>query len=293
MRHPSSRFTKEPATVEAQLAKLEFRGCIIEDHTFAKRILEKINYYRLANYFEIFQQNSKRYREGTSFNRVVRIYDFDRRLRGLLLIFLEEIEISMRAVISNYHALKYGALGYLNESTFNHHHNHNHFMSRLSRLLETNTEKGFVSHYNRKHSGSFPLWVMMELFSFGMLAHFFRSLHKQDKKEIAERHFEDKFSAGHIESWLDSMAALRNHCAHYARLYGNHIEPAPKALEDAALRMGGDIFSFIYVIRLMYIRRLGGESNLRTQLGALLEEFEGVVDVKALGFPENWEEMLG
>jgi abortive infection bacteriophage resistance protein len=287
-----SQFAKEPATIDAQLLKLEHRGCIIEDRTFAKGILEKINYYRLTNYFEIFQQNSKRYLPETSFKRVVRIYDFDRRLRGQLLIFLEEIEISMRAVISNFHALKYGALGYLNDSTFNHHHNHNHFTSRLSRLLETNTEKNFVSHYNRKHSGSFPLWVMMELFSFGMLAHFFKSLHKQDKKEIAEKHFDGKFSAGHIESWLDSMAALRNHCAHYSRLYANHIEPAPKPLEDLPFRMGSDMFSFIYVIRQMYIKRIGGESNLATQLGALFEEYGDAIDLKALGFPEGWEEIL-
>jgi abortive infection bacteriophage resistance protein len=288
-----SQFVKEPATIEAQLLKLEHRGCIIEDRTHAKTVLEKINYYRLANYFAVFQENSKRYRAGTSFNKVVRIYDFDRRLRGQLLIFLEEIEITMRAIISNFHALKYGALGYLNDSTFNHHHNHNHLMSRLERLTEKNTDLGFVSHYNRKHLGAFPLWVMMELFSFGMLAHFFKSLHRQDKKEIVDKHFDGKFSAGHLESWLDSMAALRNLCAHYSRVYGTKIEPAPKPVEELPFRMGADLFSFIYVIRLMYIKRAGGESNLATQLGALFEEFGDVVDLKVLGFPEKWEEVLG
>ncbi|MDR2559825.1 MAG: Abi family protein [Oscillospiraceae bacterium] len=288
----SSRFTKEPATIKEQLSKLKQRGCIIEDRAFAEGILEKINYFRLANYFAVFLENSKRYREGTSFNKVVRLYDFDRRLRGQLLIFLEEIEISMRAVISNFHAHKYTALGYLNDSTFSHHHNHNHFMSRLDRLKEKNIDIKFVTHYNRKHMGAFPLWVMMELFSFGMLAHFFKSLHKQDKKEIAEKHFSGSFSASHLESWLDSMAALRNHCAHYVRLYANKIEPVPKSAEDAPFKMGEDLFSFIYVIRLMYIKRIGGESNLALQLSALFEEFEEAVDLRVMGFPENWKEIL-
>ncbi|MCL2638289.1 MAG: Abi family protein [Oscillospiraceae bacterium] len=292
-----SQFTKEPATIDAQLNKLEHRGCIIEDRTFAKGVLEKINYYRLANYFSVFQENSKRYLAGTSFNRVLRIYDFDRRLRGKLLTYLEEIEISMRAVISNTHALKYGALGYLKESTFSHHHNHNHFMSRIDRLVEKNTDIKFVSHYKRKHAGDFPLWVMMELFSFGMLAHFFKSLHKQDKKEIADKHFAGAFSPSHIESWLESMAALRNHCAHYARLYANRIEPVPKELielggEPVPFRMDSGLFSFIYVIRLMYIKRAGGVSTLATQLAALFEEFKEDIDIKALGFPEGWEEIL-
>ena len=43
----------------------------------------------------------------------MKVYDFDRVLRRMLMAYLEEIEISMRAIISNYHAMKYGALGYL------------------------------------------------------------------------------------------------------------------------------------------------------------------------------------
>jgi abortive infection bacteriophage resistance protein len=303
-----SQFTKEPATVEAQLLKLEQRGCIIEDRIFAKSILEKINYYRLANYFAVFQDNldSKRYYEGTSFSRVVRLYDFDRKLRGFLLVFLEEIEISMRAVISNYHALKYGALGYLNESTFSHHHNHSRFLARIDRLKENYNDINFVTHYIRKHSGSFPLWVMMELFSFGMLAHFFESMHKQDKKDITGKHFGITgastaiFSASHIQSWLESMAALRNHCAHYCRLYDNKIEPAPKPLENESFKMGDNLFSRIYVIKLIgkhnYRYDKGNKGTLEpvlvTQLSALFEEFEEAIDLKVMGFPENWEEIL-
>jgi abortive infection bacteriophage resistance protein len=287
-----SQFAKEPATIEAQLAKLEHRGCIVEDRTYAKSVLEKINYYRLTNYFAVFQENSKRYLEGTSFNNVIRLYDFDRRLRGQLLNFLEEIEISMRAMISNFHALKYGALGYLNESTFNHNHNHPRFAAKIERMVEKNLRLGFVSHYNKKHAGSFPLWVMMELFSFGMLAFFFEDMHHGDKKEIAEKHFNGKLSARHTESWLFSLAELRNHCAHYNRLYAAEIQPPPKVLEDSPYRMDGSLFSFIYIIRMMYVKRLGGESSLATQLAALFEEFEDVIDLKVLGFPENWVEIL-
>ncbi|MDR2531304.1 MAG: Abi family protein [Oscillospiraceae bacterium] len=284
-------FVKEPATVEAQLAKLEHRGCVIEDRTYAKHILEKINYYRLVNYFAVFLDSGgrgKRYRDGTSFNKVLKLYEFDRRLRGHLLIFLEEIEIFMRAVISNYHALKYGALGYINESTFSPGRNHSRFISRIERLVETNTDLGFVSHHNRKYAGAFPLWVMMELFSFGMLSYFFADMHKQDKKEIAEKHMGGQFSARHIESWLESLAELRNHCAHYNRLYGNKIEPVPKVLESANYKMDGSLFSFIYIMKL--INRYG--SDITPLLGALIEEYSDAVDLKVLGFPEKWEEIL-
>ncbi|MCL1823730.1 MAG: Abi family protein [Oscillospiraceae bacterium] len=293
-----SQFVKEPATPEAQLAKLEQRGCVIEDRTYAKSILEKINYYRLANYFAVYRSHDKHYSEGTSFKKVVRLYDFDRRLRGQLLIFLEETEIFIRAVISNYHALKYGALGYLNESTFNHAHNHPRFTSRIDRLIESNKDLGFVTHHNSKYSGSFPLWVIMELFSFGMLAYFFSDMHKQDKKDIAEKHF-GGLSDRHIEAWLDSLAELRNHCAHYNRLYASRINPAPKSLEQAPFKMDGNLFSFIYVMKLLNkspsvsdITEQPQGSSLETHLAALFEEYADVVDLEVLGFPENWEEIL-
>jgi len=286
-----SRFVKEPATIEAQLAKLETRGCLIEDRPYAMSVLEKINYYRLANYFAVFHDDRKFYRRGTSFNSVIHLYDFDRRLRGQLLIFLEEIEISMRAVISNYHALKYGALGYHNEASFSHSHNHNRFISKIERLIESNTDVGFVSHHNKKYSGAFPLWVIMELFSFGMLAFFFDDMQTGDQKEISDRCFGGFISARHIGSWLECLAALRNHCAHYCRIYANTIEPSPKPLESAPFKMDGNVFSFIYIMRLLDRYLFGGET-IAASLAALIEEYEDVVDLKTMGFPENWEEIL-
>jgi abortive infection bacteriophage resistance protein len=134
---------------------------------------------------------------------------------------------------------------------------------------------------------------MMELFSFGMLAFFFEDMHQSDKKEIAEKHFGGRFSARHIESWLSSLAELRNQCAHYCRLYDNNIKPAPKSLEDAPFDMAaGGLFSFIYVIRLLYIKRAGGESNLALHLRTLIEEYSDVIELRVLGFPEEWEEIL-
>jgi len=294
-----SHFTKEPATVEAQLNKLEERGCVVEDRAYARSVLEKINYYRLANYFAVYlDDRKKRYKEGTSFNKALRLYDFDRRLRGQLLIYLEEIEISMRAIISNFHAYKYGALGYLNESHFAHNHNHVRFRAKIDRLQEKNSHLNFVNHYRSKHDGAFPLWVMMELFSFGMLSFFFDDMHQSDKKEIAERHFGGgtssggQFGARHIESWLSSLAELRNQCAHYCRLYANEFKPSPKPLEDAPYKMAGKLFDYIYVIRLLYIKREGGESNLALHLRTLIDEYSDVAELGVMGFPEEWEEVL-
>ena len=150
---------KSPATIQAQIDKLVERGCIIEDMKEAKRTLTNINYYRLAYYFALFLEDKHHYRQGTSFEKIMRIYDFDRMLRSLLLSVLEEIEITMRAVISNFHAMKYGALGYLNPSSFDFHHKHQPFLTKIDRMIESNTDEDLVAHHLTKYGGAFPLWL--------------------------------------------------------------------------------------------------------------------------------------
>ena len=115
---------KAPSTINEQIMILKQRGCVIEDEKKARSTLKYINFYRLSNYFEPFSVSKHKYEDGTSFEKIMRVYEMDRKLRSILLAALEEVEIALRAAVSNYHALKYGALGYLNPSNFNLSHNH-------------------------------------------------------------------------------------------------------------------------------------------------------------------------
>lgn len=105
---------KIPSTINEQIAKLKERGCTIGDEKKARETLKYINYYRISNYFEPFSISKRKYEEGTTFEKVMQIYEMDRKFRSVLIAALEEIEIALRAAVSNFHALKYGATGYLN-----------------------------------------------------------------------------------------------------------------------------------------------------------------------------------
>lgn len=117
------RDVKQPTSFEEQLNKIEKRGCIIGDKTWAKEVLKQINYYRLTAYFLPYKDVDETYVEGTTFNNMYRTYEFDRKLRQLLFSVIEEIEIMLRAQISYYYAHKYGPLGYEDENNFNKKHN--------------------------------------------------------------------------------------------------------------------------------------------------------------------------
>lgn len=281
---------KAPATINEQIKILKQRGCVFEDEAKAREILKYINYYRLSNYFEPFSVSKHKYEEGTSFNKIMRVYEMDRKLRSILLAALEEVEISLRAVISNYHALKYGALGYLNPSSFGVQHNHQSFTSRINNIVESNSDRDFVKHYNAKYGGKFPLWVMAELFSFGTLAFFFKDMQNVDKKALAGEYY--NCSSSELDNWIFCLNELRNYCAHFNRLYATVFPVMPKTPHDFPVELKPDVFGYIIIMKQIFHNKANWNERVSRPISRLINKNAGDIRLSDMGFPEDWEILL-
>lgn len=281
---------KIPSTINEQIAKMKERGCIFGDEKKARETLKYINYYRISNYFEPFSVSKHRYEDGTTFEKIMQIYEMDRKLRSVLIAALEEIEIALRAAVSNFHALKYGATGYLNPSSFDRSHNHQSFMSRVNHLIECNDEREFVKHYNSKYGGKFPLWVVMELFSFGTLAFFYKDMQSADKKALANDYY--GCSASELDNWMFCLNELRNYCAHYNRLYGNRFPVLPKTPRDFEPELSDDVFGYIIVMKQLYHDKRNWNERVVKPISRMLKKNSGAARLSDMGFPENWETLL-
>lgn len=282
---------KAPATINEQIKILKQRGCVIEDEKKARDTLKYINYYRLSNYFEPFSVSKHKYEEGMTFEKIMRVYEMDRKLRSILLAALEEIEIALRAAVSNFHALRYGALGYLNPSCYNVSHNHASFLSRVNHLIESNGEREFVRHYNAKYGGKFPLWVMMELFSFGTLAFFYKDMKTADKKELSDEYY--NCSSSELDNWIFCLNELRNYCAHYNRLYGSHFPVVPKTPESFPGELSPDVFGYIIVMKQLFHGKENWNERVVKPISRLLKKNADIIKLSDLGFPEGWETLIG
>lgn len=281
---------KLPATADEQIAKLRERGCIINDEALVRETLKYINYFRLSNYFEPFSVDKHHYEEGTTFEKILRIYEMDRKLRSILIAALEEIEISLRASVSNFHALKYGALGYLNSSTFSHSHNHKTFLTKINHLIEVNDDREFVRHYNSNHDGAFPLWVVMELFSFGTLAFFFKDMHSADKKELAAEFY--GCTSSEMDNWVFCLNELRNYCAHYNRLYGNSLAVIPRTPRGMEIELQPDVFGYMMVMKQLYHDKNNWNERVVKPVSRMIRKNNDIIRLADLGFPEGWETLL-
>lgn len=279
---------KSPTTFKQQVELLKSRNLIIDDEEQALSMLQKINYYRLSAYM-ITLKTGDRFNDGVSLQHVHNLYQFDKKLRNLILPILESIEISFRTHIAYLIAHKYGAEGYIDCRNFKRKDYHEEMLQKLNDEID-NSREIFVEHHKQKYGGRFSVWVVIELTSFGLLSKSYSNLKNQDRNEIAQEHYGTKGSL--ISSWLHSLSILRNTCAHYGRLYNRKLVIAPRLFKtDEEKGVKNDrLFACLLIMGRLSLDK-SEWSNFVTQLEALVEQYDEV-NLECLGFPANWQTVL-
>lgn len=281
---------KPATTYDEQLKLLQERHCEIVDSAFCKTVLQHINYYRFTAYFLPFRTADGMYRDGTSFHRVFRIYEFDRKMRRVMFSAVEQVELYLRTQFAYFHAHKYGPLGYMDASNYGTKHDHARFRKLFESEVQHNKTVPFVKHHCEKYEGNFPIWVATELFSFGMLSFFYRDLKTADKKEIARDLY--KITYGNLDSWLRCCTDLRNICAHYGRLYYRVFSAVPATPKGFPVVLQRSLFDNIVMLKFLYPDRDRWNSEVLSAIIALLEEYAGDIELSHIRFPDNWDELL-
>ena len=273
---------RSPKTFKEQIEELRNEGIIITDESRAIKILRSVSFSRIKQYMTHIIRNIDSY--GISLIRIYDIYEFDRRLRLLLLEQLEKIEVSMRAKLAYHHAHTYGSFGYRCCDNFGVHHKPAEFENNLKRILNS-AESNSNLKYNTTNEIS--IFDIIEMFSFGMISKFYADMHLRDRKKINREHF----NIGHhqIQSWLVCLTRLRNKCAHYSRLYNDTFNKIPRTWND--IEFGNTLFDYIRVMKYM-LNDYDEWWGFMLKLNNLLTTYRTAISLKHLGFPDNWKELL-
>lgn len=281
---------KKPTTFDEQLNILEGRNIIIEDREKALEFISNINYYRLTAYALSFKQKDNTYLEGTTFQQIADIYYFDKELRSLIFKIIETIEIHLRTTLSNYHAFHYGAEGYTRPTSFGGNHNHTNFSNHIKSAIKENKTTLVVKHHNDCYNGKFPIWVIIEFFSTGMLSYFYLGMKAADQKAISQDTYNITYSV--MKSWLRCLTDLRNRCAHYSRLYNTTFTAVPKKEQGAPYNYDRTVFSQLLMLKSMYPANRSWNEDFLQPLEKLLKKYNNSIDKKCLGFPYRWKSLL-
>ncbi len=280
-----------PMTIDEQVENLKALGLIINDEEYAKKILNDISYFRLIKAYSLgLKPKNGNYNAGTTFGQIVDLYLFNANFRQITFAEIEKIEVNVRCRISNYFAETYGVLGYKESTNFVDREYHEIFINDIREEVGRNSKAPFVRNFKQNYEGGeLPIYALVEVFSFGTLSKFYKNMKNEDKKTVAK-----SFGIGYtyLESWLESISYVRNICAHYGRLYNAKLSKTPILYKEYSKLGIGNNRIFGVLLCMKQILKNDKHWNFYVdQIEMLIDKYEKI-DVKTMGFPENWKDLL-
>lgn len=172
--------------------------------------------------------------------------------------------------------------------------------------LETETsrskeafKKHFFDKYGDQHR-TLPIWMVSELMSMGSLLTFFKGVDKAIGGQVA-KHFDQNMADELLLSWLRSLYALRNICAHHGRLLNRVLGYAPALPqknkfpewhligEDGRRLINNERVGILILILRFFICRISPSSMWAYRVEQLFDEYPEI-PAAHLGLPEHWQE---
>lgn len=292
---------KPPTTLEEQVDILRSRNLFIDDDVQVMHVLEKSNYYRLRGYYIHLQiKDTDDFKPGVSFTQIAALHDFDNELRGILLKLLLDIEINARARIAYAIAHAWGTMGYRDASNYDPKQK-DKFAELMARIDDdlANSRERFIGNYKNKYGGQFPIWVAVEVMSFGDLSKLYHLLPIPMKKNIAQAY--DYLDESLFTNWIQCAAMLRNICAHNSRIYSRNI-PTPITIEKKTEAHIKEICSDSFRIfphslfsYLLALRRIASDRTWNLfyeEFDELIRKYDCYVEPTRLGLPDQWRQFL-
>ena len=293
------QYPKNIQTIAQLLQKWSTAGMQIDEDNNAQNVLNRIGYYRLKGYaFHLTDPTTGNFQEGTTFSKVVSLYEFDVKLSHLIFNFLSSIEVSLRArlvsaLLSNGDAL------ILNDPSF-FKDKEKYWKNQSSIALEiARSNDVFIKHNYANHDGAIPLWATVEVMSFGTLSKVIKNLKPGNASHTAlVECYKVKSTNGNLvspshkmfTSWIQAVSVMRNICAHNSRIYNRVISTTPElALVDRVNPPAQYNGLYQILLAMKYLRPTDDEWNsFVTDLNGLLSQYTTVVEIGRLNFPSDW-----
>jgi len=313
--------SKNPKTYDEQLEILKNRNLKILDEKLAKKILSVENYYALINgYKELFlkSSNPEIFQDNIYFENIFSLFDFDRKLRMILLKYILIVERTIKTKISYHFSLKYND-DYLQINNFDIKDNKKNLkIPRLIHNMEktigiySNERNTPINHYKNKY-GMIPLWVLVEKLNFGVIAHFFYCLKIKDQNTIAREIYTDYveeynytkksvLNPSETSEILFFICDFRNKCAHDERIFSHRHKfasgnsPCPFIFTEKRLSFNNSVFALIISLKIFLSKN--NFEKMTKEIDKLMDNLKILLPnhsekiLKKMGIPKRWKDIV-
>ena len=269
---------------------------LMEDEHKVESYLLNIGYHRLSAYIFPFYKSPKSnliLKEGTTFEQVLTLYHFDKKLRILLFNEIEKIEVAIRSVLANIGCQELGDRYWITKPEyFANEDKFNQTLAVLEKELASSKED-YIENFRRNYVENYPpAWMITEVLSFGNLNYIYSNIANNRLMKRISDYFGLKPQV--FTSWLTVLANLRNMCCHHARVWNrdfmlNPAEPrkTSNAWIDTSLIDKKRIFYRLCIIR-YFLSFVSPGNNFNEKIANLLARFPSV-DIAAMGFCKDWQ----
>lgn len=242
--------------------------------------------------------------DGTTFEQVTALYDFDERLRSRVFQTVSTIELALRALLGHelgridpHIHLRLDLLGPLArspQSADKPSADYNDWLSRYHEKLGASRED-FVAHHKETYDGRLPIWAAVEVMDFGALNYLYRLSPDNVRKVIAAR---TTLTPAQLESWIRSLNIVRNYSAHHARMFNRVYALKPRlpkpgtipeldAVRGKMNRCFGQLTLIQYLITILDLRG----RNILPEVIATYPTTVAPVPISHIGAPQDWQEL--
>ena len=174
----------------------------------------------------------------------------------------------------------------------------------MKRQIRINGKQHTATLHYLSNYGYIPMWILVKVLSFGIIAELYNILKIEDQSSIADFYELDIDS---LSTYLYLLANFRNLCAHEDILYDHRTQkeiPDNKyhylldieKTEDHYNYGKNDLFAVIIMLKQLLTEREFNE--LITEISYEIEVLDGRVDtvplnliLNKIGFPNNWHEI--
>lgn len=230
-------YTKPYATAAQRVTHLRSKGLVITRPGVAARKIEEVGYERLRIYF-LSRRNrnlpGKPFLPGTTYKDILRLYEFDAKIRNICFSAVGRFEIVFRNRISETLSARFGGHPYSEASAFKNIAARNERFQHALQTFNSSKDKRAKHYLNNYNKPTLPpIWVLKEFLTFGASARLYHALSNNIRDDIAA-HFQ-VVSTPVFDSWVTSFVDLRNFCAHHDRLFNRGFQKQPQRLVRSAV----------------------------------------------------------
>jgi abortive infection bacteriophage resistance protein len=238
------------------------------------------------------------FKPNSTFENVIAIYDFDRELRILVFDAIERFEIAFRTKLIYHLSHEISPWWFESSTFFRNAVEHTETLLSIDRELGQSKEVFIIEHYKKYHTDIRrpPAWKTLEVASFGNISKLYGNLLPSvGAKDIIANEF-GTVNHSFLPSWLQSIAQIRNICAHHGRLWNKNLPGRPKLLSNPPYAWinivppaSEHFMLYVHLCCIKYLLdRVTSQNRFSQKLKSLFSQYPNI-DPNALCMKPNWQ----